>query len=375
MFNEADIANFDKEFDKDEENRLEKLRKNFVEEFPQNKIQNLKFDEYIVGKQKQNSFCYCIETKLEGLGNIHSSPAIKFGVYYGKQGSDCSKKYRFAKKYGKNLEECFFNVKSEIVRLIQNGETDNIEGIKNSKLPPIYRRKILSTYFPEKYLNIFSENHLNHFLINLNILDAINLNFYKKQQQLLTIKNQNIITKDWSNYKFSWFLYRIFDKPTKNQDSIEKSEDFAIIDEINKENLKSLEGVKIPIYEEDQDKQAPVISNGTMVYPRNKRNSIIALKKALFKCEIDENHPSFIRKNGGNYTEPHHLIPMKYQNDFEKSLDVPANIVSLCSNCHNQIHYGKNAEELIKFLYEQRKDSLKNAKISIGLKKLLKMYK
>lgn len=66
---------------------------------------------------------------------------------------------------------------------------------------------------------------------------------------------------------------------------------------------------------------------------------------------------------------------MQYQKDFEKSLDVPENIVSLCSNCHNQIHYGRDAKTLIKFLYDQRKDLLKTAQIYVEFKDLLKMYK
>lgn len=72
--------------------------------------------------------------------------------------------------------------------------------------------------------------------------------------------------------------------------------------------------------------------------------------------------------------EPHHLVPMKYSDDFSVSLDVPANIVSLCSNCHNEIHYGKNYEQLLERLYEQRKDLLQKVGIDITLEELKEMY-
>lgn len=63
-------------------------------------------------------------------------------------------------------------------------------------------------------------------------------------------------------------------------------------------------------------------------------------------------HPSFIRKtNGTNYTELHYLGPMSEQDNYEKDLDVQANIASLCSNCHNQLHYGKDPEDLLRKLY------------------------
>ena len=48
---------------------------------------------------------------------------------------------------------------------------------------------------------------------------------------------------------------------------------------------------------------------------------------------------------------------------FQKSLDVEANIVSLCSYCHNLIHYGADAEIVIRELWEDRKEELEAAGI------------
>lgn len=49
---------------------------------------------------------------------------------------------------------------------------------------------------------------------------------------------------------------------------------------------------------------------------------------------------------------------MAFSEQFNVSLDVEENIVSLCSNSHNQIHYGADADKLIEKLYEERKDAL-----------------
>ena len=65
---------------------------------------------------------------------------------------------------------------------------------------------------------------------------------------------------------------------------------------------------------------------------------------------------------------------MAFSDEFDVSLDIEENIVSLCSNCHNQIHYGKDAEALLKKLYDERKDALKKAGIIITFKRLLSMY-
>ena len=100
-----------------------------------------------------------------------------------------------------------------------------------------------------------------------------------------------------------------------------------------------------------------------------------ALCNANYKCEICSAHPTFIRKsNGKPYTEPHHLVPMKAQKDFSVSLDVENNVVSLCSNCHNQIHYGNNVDEILGPLFSKREVLLATVGISIRYDDLKKYY-
>ena len=124
-----------------------------------------------------------------------------------------------------------------------------------------------------------------------------------------------------------------------------------------------------------QEKTPPVVRDHIKIRPRNPAISVAALSYAKFLCEIDDEHPSFIRrKNNQNYVEPHHLVPMKYSDDFEVSLDVGANIVSLCSNCHNQIHYGRDYEKLLEILYEKRKNMLRKVGINVTLEQLKEMY-
>lgn len=110
-------------------------------------------------------------------------------------------------------------------------------------------------------------------------------------------------------------------------------------------------------------------------YKRNKEVAIKALKRANYECEIDKSHPSFKRRTTKvNYTEPHHLIPMAKQGNFSYSLDVEANIVSLCSNCHNQIHYGLENKKIIDRLYHLREEELRSAGISVSLAELTSYY-
>ena len=70
---------------------------------------------------------------------------------------------------------------------------------------------------------------------------------------------------------------------------------------------------------------------------------VLALDK--YHCEINPLHKTFVtRYNNKLYLEGHHLIPLSKQMYFEKSLDVYANIIGLCLNCHRQLQFGKIAD-------------------------------
>lgn len=114
----------------------------------------------------------------------------------------------------------------------------------------------------------------------------------------------------------------------------------------------------------------------TSQYNRSRKVSSNALLKANFLCEVNKEHLVFIRKNSNeNYTEPHHLIPLFAQIDFPNvNLDREQNIVSLCSYCHNLLHYGADIDEVLYKLYLSRKELLKLIGIDISYEELKKYY-
>ena len=161
-------------------------------------------------------------------------------------------------------------------------------------------------------------------------------------------------------------------------------EDLKLDRELEENSLKEIADLPIsktistrPQYcGKPQEKQEERELGGRKYIPRDKRRAVNALIIADFKCEIDEDHMTFVRRKDGHpYTEPHHLVPLSYSKQFPVSLDVEENIISLCSTCHNHLHYGKDAKELIKKLYEERKELLCKAGIYVSLAELLKMYK
>lgn len=110
-------------------------------------------------------------------------------------------------------------------------------------------------------------------------------------------------------------------------------------------------------------------------YPRNTRISKNALSKAGYRCEMDDDHELFKRRKSDlNYTEPHHIIPMAQQGNFQHSLDVEENIISLCCNCHKKIHLGQDYEVMLEKIYVQRQKHLESVAINVTLEMLIGFY-
>lgn len=124
-----------------------------------------------------------------------------------------------------------------------------------------------------------------------------------------------------------------------------------------------------------RERPEPVMIQGVQAYPRSRVAAMVALDNANHKCEVDSSHKTFERRvDSLPYMESHHLIPMAAQGDFDVSIDVPENIVSLCSSCHNEIHYGKDAARLIEQLYNSRVHLLEQCGIFVSLPQLLNYY-
>lgn len=93
-------------------------------------------------------------------------------------------------------------------------------------------------------------------------------------------------------------------------------------------------------------------------------------------CEHNHEHLTFTAKSTGKaYMEGHHLIPLKYQNQFNCGIDVYANIVCLCPVCHRLLHFGIEKEKIYaaEKLYDERKDRLAHSGIDISKKDFLSL--
>ena len=106
-------------------------------------------------------------------------------------------------------------IKKQIVDLLTAAGNDNKQDIHNNKLSHIFKSKILGTYFPNKYLNIYSEEHLNFFLNKIGLSVVPKADILEKQEMLINWMKKQPNTNGWSLLTLEKFLYTQIGKPKK----------------------------------------------------------------------------------------------------------------------------------------------------------------
>lgn len=151
--------------------------------------------------------------------------------------------------------------------------------------------------------------------------------------------------------------------------------------------------------EEDREREVKAqlyLNNSSLQVRRDYQEKIKALEKSGDRCALDgfnvQKCVTFARRNiipgtsTNNYLEAHHLIPLFIKKNVDKinlhnfeyaNLDTAENMVCLCSNCHNKIHYGKyeEVEPMLEALYAQKRTDLESKKLNIDMGNLLELYK
>lgn len=208
-----------------------KAREYFLEKFTLNNIMTMTIDDFVIGRAEidekgKDTFCYLIERTMQNLGQMRGSYVSKFGVWYSKK----HKKYEYSKKYGETIEIAFDNLKKDISLLIADASNGNYEKIEQCPIANIFKGKILSTYFPEKYLCIFDEEDVDKFLNVLNITyDIHKIDTLEKKKELLRkFKRENKYLKKYSDYYFVLFLYKTFKNELKIKNTVSGEIDYDL---------------------------------------------------------------------------------------------------------------------------------------------------
>lgn len=257
-FDTVQLDNFEHVHDMAGEDFAAQARGEFLEKFPLDNLPQLTIHDYVIGYQKP-TFCTYVESKTRTWASIQGATSEKFGIYFGKEKNDPEMKYRFARRLGETQDVAFRSVKNALLDLIRLGQADDLDFLEIDKnlLSQMFKAKILCLYFPEKFLNICSADHLNKFRQSLEL--GHNRSPSECQNLLMAVKRSNQRTRMWSNPKFMSFLYHTY--LPKNQKDIvifTHHSDEKIYPEINFEDIqaqKNAIGKAAELYALDWEKQ------------------------------------------------------------------------------------------------------------------------
>ena len=276
------------------------------------------------------------------------------------------------------------------LRLILEGADKDITDIPIGLIA-----RALNFFYPERYLSITDKDAIDLALDELGIHTSEGQNIW----------DRHILLRGWIKEKIekytddallqNYIFIKCFKRWLGLEFHVPKQVKYSKLRQISKETRRAYEIIEHDENEISQDiiQESEMItyqhtpqekeyvdekdSQGRNLPKRDPIKRKNAMVIAGFKCEIDPNHATFIsRRSGMPYVESHHFIPMEFHEDFDFSLDVEENIVCLCSNCHNEIHYGVKNAELVRALYIKRKDLLHDVGLDITEEELLtKAYK
>lgn len=190
-------------------------REEFVSYFNPDKIASMEISEYVVGSGDTTTFCYGLWVGLMQLANIRSAFPTDFGVYYSKN----KHQYVPDKRHWDNPEEAFECMKTAILGLLDAGKKEDLDALADNPLNAMVKGKILTTYFPHRYLSICSNTHINYYMKAFDLYNTStkDINPVFKREILVDFKNNDMIMKDWSLDQFAYFLWGVFPKAQKNK--------------------------------------------------------------------------------------------------------------------------------------------------------------
>lgn len=209
---------FDGSYDTAREDLAFRVRGDFLRAFPRNELGKLGVDDYVIG-HKGPTFCDYVEAKTRAWANIVGATAFKFGIYYGKTKSDPHVTYRFTSRYGDTKANAFKAVKNALLALVSLGGRRNLDfaAIDANPLSQLFKAKILSLYYPKRFLNVCSAEHLEMLGIELGYAEDRPVSEY--QHLLVQAKLTHPVTQSWSNPKFMAFLYKTYVRPERESTS------------------------------------------------------------------------------------------------------------------------------------------------------------
>jgi hypothetical protein len=157
-----DVPYFEAHYDSSHADSALQTRGLFLDAFPLHSLDKLTLQNYVVG-HGERTFCNLVESGTKAWANIQGATSFKFGVYFGRTKADPNRKYRFTAKFGTNERDAFANVKAALLDLVALGASPSPDfvAIDANPLSQMFKAKILSLYYSDRFLAVCSSEHLD----------------------------------------------------------------------------------------------------------------------------------------------------------------------------------------------------------------------
>jgi hypothetical protein len=211
-FSKKDLIAFDHAYDSGHQSDAEQVRGVFLNAFPLDRLKQLRLEQYVIGTQRP-TFCALVEAKTRIWANIQGATSLKFGIYYGRTKKDPQMRYRYQPRLGLNEQQAYHHIKQHLLQLVALGEARTLKfsAIDATPLSQMFKAKILSLYFPKRFLNVCSGDHLQLLAKVLGLPDGLPLSEY--QHHLLQLRSTDPLCARWTNPKYMAFLYHTYIYP------------------------------------------------------------------------------------------------------------------------------------------------------------------
>lgn len=94
---------------------------------------------------------------------FRGATAFKFGIYFGRVKSDSQEKYQFTAKIWQERHSRVCGGEGGVTELVPEGAQNkhDFEAIDGNPLSSMFKAKILSLYFPDRFLPVCNPDHLD----------------------------------------------------------------------------------------------------------------------------------------------------------------------------------------------------------------------
>jgi len=201
-----------KQFNQIDFDNLKKLQKEFVSKFPIERIKDLRIEEYILGTDDyEESFSYWVEFKTRKIGSIKGGTAQKLVLFKRRNTNEI-----WYKKTFKDENEALEKVKQDILEIYDLASNSKYIELDEYQacFSELIKTKIVSLYFPDKFLIVSKDRHILEFLRKLGIevptqLSQGSHNILLNRFLFEKYKENELFNK-MHPYEFVYFLYETF---------------------------------------------------------------------------------------------------------------------------------------------------------------------